>query len=142
MKFSAVTVAAMAISSVLAKDRQYTTEITYTSDGATKTYTSTHKTHKYGKFNNTHHEGSKKPKSTGTHKYGKFNNTHHEGSKKPKSTGTHKYGKFNNTHHEKPTTEVEIKVPENDASGNRMNSMKLFGLTTGTAVVAGALMLL
>lgn len=120
MKFSAVTVAAMAISSVLAKDRQYTTEITYTSDGATKTYTSTHKTHKYGKFNNTHHEGSKKPKST----------------------GTHKYGKFNNTHHEKPTTEVEIKVPENDASGNRMNSMKLFGLTTGTAVVAGALMLL
>ena len=98
MKFSAVTVAAMAISSVLAKDRQYTTEITYTSDGATKTYTSTHK--------------------------------------------THKYGKFNNTHHEKPTTEVEIKVPENDASGNRMNSMKLFGLTTGTAVVAGALMLL
>ena len=78
-----------------------------------------------------------------THKYGKFNKTKKSKKADWPSSGTHKYGKFNKTkHHSTPSGEPVVK-DVNAAPGPRsVNSFQLFGLTAGSAVVAGGLLLL
>ncbi|CCH59796.1 hypothetical protein TBLA_0B09800 [Henningerozyma blattae CBS 6284] len=124
-------------------------------------------THKYGKFNKT--KKSHKPTISGTHKYGKFNKT--KKSHKPTISGTHKYGKFNKTKKshkthfkrdiiteapERPqeTEPVEVEFETEDIETRAriverdienvagMNSMNIFGMAAGPALVAGALLLL
>ncbi|CAL9733064.1 hypothetical protein MOUN0_O12574 [Monosporozyma unispora] len=123
---------------VAAKTHAWTKTLVYTGPSTTFTRTTTHSTHRYGRFNKT--KKSEKPKNTGTHRYGRFNKT--KKSKKPKNTGTHRYGRFNKTKHHSKTPDVKLVQPNAGVPMAHGDSMKLFGLTAGSAVVAGAFLLL
>lgn len=101
-----------------------------------RTHATTTGTHKYGRFNKTSRTHGT---TTGTHKYGKFNKTSRTHAT---TTGTHKYGKFDNTRKHR-ATEIVYKAQANAAApAANLGSLQVFGLTAGSAIVAGGLMLL
>lgn len=94
-------------------------------------------THKYGRFDKT--KKSSTPKNTGTHKYGRFDKT--KKSSTPKASGTHKYGKFDKTKRHSKTPDVKL-VQANAAPQVHYDAKQVIGLTAGSALIAGALLLL
>ncbi|AQZ10163.1 YNL190W [Zygosaccharomyces parabailii] len=78
--------------------------------------------------------------SYGTHKYGKFDKTSR--THNTDTTGTHKYGKFDNTRQVTKTAHV-THLPNGAGRGaSNFGAAKKLGLTAGTGLVAGALLLL
>ncbi|QLG74247.1 hypothetical protein HG535_0G01310 [Zygotorulaspora mrakii] len=95
-------------------------------------------THSYGRFNHTSRDN--RPDHTGTASYGRFNHTSRDN--RPDHTGTASYGRFNHTSRTLNIEEQEARENSGSRSGSNLGPLKVLGLTVGSAVVAGGMLLL